>query len=82
MLSLYKSIMDSNINPLRGMPPIRRFQVMVYLSFMWTAIFCAGAGAWFWYGELVVLHVMVAAGFLVTALTFHGASSLSQVPRR
>ncbi len=82
MLSFYKFVMDSNINPLKNLPPIQRFQVMVYLSFMWTTIFCAGAGAWFWYGELIVLHVMVAAGFLVTALTFRNASSPIRFPRQ
>ncbi len=84
MLSFYKSVMDSNINPLKNLPPIQRFQVMVYLSLMWTTIFCAGAGAgaWFWYGELIVLHVMVAAGFLVTAFTFRNASSSIRFPRQ
>ncbi len=82
MLSFYKSVMDSNINPLKNLPPIQRFQVMVYLSLMWTTIFCAGAGAWFWYGELIVLHVMVAAGFLVTAFTFRSASSPIRFPRQ
>ena len=73
MLSLYRAIMDSNTNPLRSLPPIRRFQAMVFLSIMWTTIFCAGAGAWIWYGELMILHVLVAFGFLVTGLTFHRA---------
>jgi hypothetical protein len=82
MLSFYKSVMDSNINPLKNLPPIQRFQVMVYLSFMWTTIFCAGACAWFWYGELIVLHLMVAAGFLVTAFTFRSASSPIRFPRQ
>ena len=73
MLTLYCAIMDSNINPLRRLPPAQRFQAMVMLSVMWTTIFCSGAGAWIWYGELIVLHVLVAFGFLVTGLTFHRA---------
>ena len=73
MLTLYRAIMDSNINPLRRLPPAQRFQAMVMLSVMWTTIFCSGAGAWIWYGELIVLHVLVAFGFLVTGLTFHRA---------
>lgn len=75
MLSLYRSVMDSNVNPLKKLPPAQRFQAMVMLSIMWTTIFCAGAGAWLWYGELIVLHVLVAFGFLATGLTFHRARS-------
>ena len=58
MRGLYTALMDSSVNPLRNLPKVQRFQVMVYLSMMWTAIFRAGAGAWVWYGELVVAHVL------------------------
>ena len=77
MLSLYRAIMDSDTNPLKNLPPVQRFQAMVFLSMMWTTIFCAGAGAWLWYGELIVLHVLVALGFLFTGLTFHKASRVA-----
>jgi len=77
MRSMYRAIMDSDNNPLKNLPPAQRFQVMVFLSIMWTTIFCAGAGAWLWYGELVFLHVLVAFGFLATGLTFHRASSVA-----
>ena len=74
MLTLYRSIMDSRYNPLRNLPVAQRFQAMVFLSIMWTTIFCAAAGMWLWYGELIVGHVLVAFGFLVTGATFHRAS--------
>jgi hypothetical protein len=74
MISLYRAIMDPSINPLRALPPVQRFQTMLYLAVMWTTIFCAAAGAWMWYGAIVVAHLLVALGFLVTGLTFHGAS--------
>lgn len=74
MLALYRSVMDSNFNPLRNLPPAQRFQAMVLLSIMWTTIFCAGAGAWLWYGELIVLHLLIAAGIVVTGVTFRRAS--------
>ena len=77
MGSLYRAVMDSEMNPLRNLLPQRRFQIMVFLSIMWTTIFCAGAGAWMWYGELMVLHVLVAFGFLVTGLTFHRAEQVA-----
>lgn len=75
MLSLYRAIMDSNYNPLRRLPPAQRFQTMMFLSMMWTAIFCAMAGAWFWYGELVIAHILAAFGFMVTGVTFRRANT-------
>lgn len=71
----WRAVMDPSANPLRALPPGQRFQAMVYLSMMWTAIFCLGTGAWVWYGELVVFHVLVALGALVTGTTFHRAGS-------
>ncbi len=74
MNTLYRSIMDADVNPLKNLPPAQRFQLMVSLSVMWTTIFCAGAGAWIWYGELIVLHLLVALGVVVTSLTFRRAA--------
>lgn len=75
MWSAYQAVMDSNVNPLRNLPPAQRFQVMALLGTMWTTIFCTGAGAWLWYGELIVFHLLVAGGFLVTGVTFIRAKS-------
>lgn len=69
--------MDSDVNPLRNLPAAQRFQVMLFLSVMWTTIFSAGAGAWLWYGELMIAHVLVAFGVLVTGLTFRRAEASS-----
>jgi len=65
--------MDSRRNPLRNLAPQRRFQAMSLLALMWTTIVCAGAGLWFWYGELVAAHLLVALGILVTDATFRSA---------
>jgi hypothetical protein len=77
MLSLYRAVMDSNVNPLRALHPAQRFQTMAVLGTMWTTIFCGAAGAWLWYGELVTLHLLVAAGFLLTGLTFARAAPVA-----
>jgi len=74
MFSLYRSIMDPNVNPLRNLPAPQRLQFMLFLSVMWTNIFCVSAGAWIWYGELIVFHVLVVAGIVVTSLVFRRAS--------
>jgi hypothetical protein len=82
MLPLYRSVMDSEVNPLRATPPAQRFQIMVYLSVMWTAIFCASAGIWFWYGHILAVHLLVATGFLITGVTFHAADRTTRIARR
>ncbi len=73
MLNVVKTLMDSRLNQLRSLPPAQRFQIMAGLSIMWTTIFCAGIGVWYWYGQLLALHVMVALGFAVTGITFYRA---------
>jgi hypothetical protein len=77
MISVYRAVMDSSVNALRTLPAGQRFQFMLFLSVMWTNIFCFGAGAWLWYGELIVLHVLVAAGGIMTGLVFQQASMTS-----
>ncbi|MBM4223682.1 MAG: hypothetical protein FJ167_02590 [Gammaproteobacteria bacterium] len=74
--------MDSNVNPLRNLPAAQRFQVMAMLGTMWTTVFCAGAGAWLWYGELMVFHLLVACGFLLTGFTFSKAQQQSPATYR
>ena len=69
----YALIMDADKNPLLALPPAQRYQIMVYLSIMWTGIFCGALGAWFWYGELLVAHILFALGALFTGLKFRSA---------
>lgn len=69
MMFIYKAIMNPKVNSLRNIPPAQSFQIMTYLGFMWTLLFCAAAGAWMWLGQLIVFH-LAAAGLIVTGLTF------------
>ena len=73
MKNWYRTIVNSDRYALSEIPPSQRFQIMATLSFMWTAIFCAGTGAWLWYGELVVAHVLLVLGLVVTTATFQSA---------
>ena len=63
-------IMDANCNPLWRLPPAQRFQTMIYLSIMWTTVFCAAFGTWSWYGQLVVAHMLVILRVVLTSITF------------
>ncbi len=75
----YDLIMNAELNPLRKLHRAERFQLMVYLSVMWTTIFCASAGAWYWYGELIVGHLAFAVGILVTSYVFSRAEGSSDL---
>jgi len=70
----YDVIMDPDKNPLSIFPPVQRFQMMIYLSVMWTTIFCAAFGGWYWYGELITGHVLVVSGIVMTSIVFSRAA--------
>lgn len=73
MRQFYASIMDPELNPLANLTPVRRFQVMVMLSLMWSIAFCAAAGLWIYTRELVVAHLLLAAATLITGASFRAA---------
>ena len=74
--SIYEDFMDSETNSLRHLPPAQRFQIMAYLSVMWTTIFCLGTGAWLYYGHLIIGHIAVAFGLVITGMTFYSARTV------
>jgi hypothetical protein len=80
MLQIYNNIMDSEHNPLSALPAAQRIQAMIILSIMWSTIFSLSTGAWVFYGELVVGHVLAVVGIGITAITFHDASKKQPVP--
>tara|TARA_R110000824_G_scaffold390142_1_gene586481 strand:- start:357 stop:650 length:294 start_codon:yes stop_codon:yes gene_type:complete len=80
MLQIYNNIMDSEHNPLSALPAAQRIQAMIILSIMWSTIFSLSTGAWIFYGELVVGHVLAVVGIGITAITFHDASKKQPVP--
>lgn len=67
-------VLDPRISPLRHLAPAQRFQVTAVLGLMWTTLFSFGASAWLYYGELVVFHLLLSFGTLVTGLTFRSAA--------
>jgi hypothetical protein len=70
MRETYEAVMNENKNPLRRLPKAQRFQIMVFLSAMWTTVFCLAIGSYGFWGELLLGHVALAMGVLITGLTF------------
>ncbi len=81
MRDMIATVMNSDRNPLNGLPKAQRFQIMVFLSTMWTVIFCVGIGNWMWFGELVTAHVGIALGAIMTGVTFRRASREAVIHR-
>lgn len=82
----YTLIMDSERNPLRDLAPPQRFQIMVFLSVMWTTVFCASWSIWTLYDELIAMHLLLAMATLITGGIFRKARqpapSYRDQPRR
>ncbi len=74
----YNLIMESERKPLRNLPPAQRFQLMIFLSVMWTTIFTASTTLWVWYGELITGHVLLVRGTLITGSTFRLACGVTR----
>ena len=75
-------VMNENKNPVSTPPKAEQFQLRVVVQVMWTTIVHLGMGSWRRWRELVVVHVGVAVGILITDLTLEqtgsqGASLLS-----
>ena len=70
LMSSYNALMDDQYNPLWKLPPAQRFQLMAWLSVMWTMLFCLMVGVWMYFGELLIFHLLFVLGFSVTGLIF------------
>tara|TARA_B100000686_G_C16713937_1_gene930858 strand:- start:1175 stop:1402 length:228 start_codon:yes stop_codon:yes gene_type:complete len=68
--------MDDDENALQALPKPQRFQVMVFLSLMWSTVFCVAIGSWAYWGELVIGHLAVALGVAITGLTFRAVKTV------
>ncbi len=81
-MSIYSLVMDDDQNALRALPKPQRFQVMVFLSLMWSTVFCVAIGSWAYWGELVIGHLAVAVGVAITGLTFRAVKTAESTERK
>jgi hypothetical protein len=81
--SSWRSIMDPDQNALSGLPKPVKFQLMMVLALMWSAIFCANAGLLVWLPEYVLAHaVLIFFGIFGTAWLFRAARAAAPVPAK
>ncbi|MEP6967524.1 MAG: hypothetical protein ABI906_05545 [Pseudomonadota bacterium] len=74
--SVWNSIMDPDRNALLRMPKIVRFQLMIVLSVVWSAIFCVSASILVWFPGYVLAHVaLLLIGIFGTSWLFRNAEA-------
>ena len=71
----YTLVMDSDYNPLSGLPKTVRFQIMNTLAFMWSFIFTMWIGSMQFFGPSAVMHTVVLIGVFFTAEIFKKANN-------
>lgn len=68
---IWNSVINPEQNALLQLPKAVRFQLMVVLATLWSAIFCVGAGLVAWMPTYVLAHVaLLLAGVFGTGWVF------------
>ena len=70
---MYDVVMDPGKNPFRSLPPKVRFQYMMILSYLWSAVFTIWVGAPMLFGPVMIGHVAVLVAIFMTAEVFRRA---------
>lgn len=74
---LYNLVMDPNRNPLQALPKMVRFQYMVILAYMWSAVFSIYIGTIALLGPSIAAHTILLIGVFFTADVFWRARARS-----
>lgn len=74
---LYNLVMDPERNPLAALPKMVRFQYMMILAYMWSAVFSIYAGTIAFLGPSIAAHSILLIGVFFTADVFRRARARS-----
>ena len=75
--NMYASVMDENVNPLRTLPKIVRFQLMITLATLWSGVFAIWSGMIALAGPSMLVHSILLIGIYFTADIFKMADKKS-----
>ena len=78
----YNVVMNPDLNPLRGLPKIVRFQLMSALALMWSIVFSVWSGMIAWVGPSMAVHAVLLVGVFFTADVFRRASRKNPADHR
>jgi hypothetical protein len=82
MREVYEVVMNPELNPLRGLPKIVRFQLMSALALMWSIVFSVWSGMVALVGPSMAVHVLLLLGVFFTADVFRRATAKNRVDHR
>ena len=78
----YSAVMDPDINPLRHLPKIVRFQLMTSLALMWSVVFAVWSGMVAFAGPSMLVHAILLIGVYFTGDVFRRASKQNSANHR
>ncbi len=78
----YNVVMNPDLNPLRGLPKIVRFQLMSALALMWSIVFSVWSGMIAWAGPSMAAHAVLLVGVFFTTDVFRRASRKNRADHR
>ena len=70
----YAAVMNPEVNPLRQLPKMVRFQIMTSLALMWSIVFALWTGMIMWVGPSMFVHAILLIGVFFTGDAFRRAS--------
>ena len=72
--NIYDLVMDAEKNPFMQLPKIVRFQLMIVMSYMWSAVFTIWVGSMYSLWPSIVRHTALLVGVFFTADIFRRAN--------
>ena len=78
----YNVVMNPDLNPLRALRKIVRFQLMSALALMWSIVFSVWSGMVAWAGPSMAAHAVLLVGVFFTADVFRRASRKNRADHR
>ena len=70
----YAAVMNPEVNPLRQLPKMVRFQIMTSLALMWSIVFALWTGMIMWVGPSMFVHAILLIGVFFTGDALERAS--------
>ncbi len=80
--SAYSAVMNPDVNPLRHLPEIVRFQLMTSLALMWSIVFSVWAGMVTLAGPSMLVHATLLIGVYFTGDVFRRANKQNSANHR
>ncbi len=75
LINEYNYVMNASKNPLRVLPKIVQFQMMIVLSYMWSVVFGLGIGSYLMFGSSAIFHTLFLVGLFFTSCIFDKAKN-------